>query len=61
VGIIERPGHQIVRFRTDLVDYQWYLEKVRAVYPKPDFENDLKPASRNIFEKRYDLRPQGNS
>ena len=61
VGIIERPGHEIVRFRTDLVDYQWYLEKVRTVYPKPDFERDLVPINWNVFGQEARLWQPGTS
>lgn len=59
VGIIERPGHEIMRFRTDLVDYQWYLDKVRAVYPKPDFDSDFSTTDWNVFGQEAHLWQPG--
>ncbi len=49
VGIIERPGHEITRFRADLVDYQWYLNKVRSVYAKQEFDSGLAELDWNNF------------
>jgi len=59
VGIIERPGHGITRFRADLVDYQWYLEKVHSVYPKPEFDSGFTQIDWNVFGKETRLWHRG--
>lgn len=43
VGLVERPAEDILRFRTDLVDYQWYLRTVRNYYQSSPGPSPVSP------------------